>query len=56
MSEKMMINLNLTIEQVNAILFALSKQPYGDVVELIQRIRLDAEQQLAPKPAVPDED
>jgi hypothetical protein len=56
MSGTMMINLNLTVEQVNAILFALSKQPYGDVADLIHRIKVDAEAQLAPKPTVPDED
>jgi hypothetical protein len=51
-----MINLSLTIEQVNLILAALGQRPYVDVADLIHRIKIDAEQQLAPKPPVPDED
>jgi hypothetical protein len=51
-----MINLALTVEQVNAILIALSKLPYADVVELINRIKTDAEKQLAPEPPQPTED
>lgn len=50
-----MINLSLTVEQVNAILIALSQRPYAEVVDLITRIKLDAEQQLAPKPEVTED-
>lgn len=45
-----MINLALTVEQVNLILAALGQRPYVDVADLIHRIKIDAEQQLAPKP------
>ena len=42
-----MINLSLTIEQVNLILAALGQRPYVDVADLIHRIKIDAEEQLA---------
>jgi hypothetical protein len=45
-----MINLDLTVNEVNAILFALAKQPYESVAALIDKIR---EQAL---PQVPEED
>lgn len=45
-----MINLDLTVNEVNAILFALAKQPYESVATLIDKIR---EQAL---PQVPEED
>ena len=45
-----MINLSLTIEQVNLILAALGQRPFVDVADLIHRIKLDAEAQLAPEP------
>jgi hypothetical protein len=51
-----MINLSLTVEQVNLILASLGQRPFVDVADLIHRIKLDAEAQLAPKPSVPDED
>jgi hypothetical protein len=51
-----MINLSLTVEQVNLILAALGQRPYVDVADLIYRIKLDAEAQLAPKPTEPNED
>jgi hypothetical protein len=51
-----MINLSLTVEQVNLILAALGQRPYVDVADLIHRIKIDAEAQLAPKPSEPDED
>lgn len=45
-----MINLSLTVEQVNLILAALGQRPFVDVADLIHRIKLDAEAQLAPEP------
>ena len=45
-----MINLALTVEQVNTILAALGQRPFVEVVDLINRITADAERQLAPKP------
>jgi hypothetical protein len=45
-----MINLDLTVNETNAILFALAKQPYESVAALIDKIR---EQAL---PQVPEED
>jgi hypothetical protein len=52
----MKIELSLTIEQVNSILAALGHRPYIDVADLINRIKIDAETQLSPKPPDPDED
>jgi len=49
-----MINLALTVEQVNLILAALGQRPFVDVADLIHRIKLDAEAQLAPKPHDPE--
>ncbi len=34
-----MIKLELTIDETNAILFALAKQPYDTVAQLIDKIR-----------------
>jgi len=45
-----MIKLDLTVNETNAILFALAKQPYESVAALIDKIR---EQAL---PQVPEED
>jgi hypothetical protein len=45
-----MIKIDLTVNEVNAILFALAKQPYESVATLIDKIR---EQAL---PQVPEED
>ena len=42
-----LINLSLTIEQVNLILASLGQRPYVDVADLIHRIKIDAEEQLA---------
>lgn len=51
-----MINLSLTIEQINLLLAALGQRPYVDVADLIHRIKIDAETQLAPKPPENAED
>jgi hypothetical protein len=45
-----MIKIDLTVNETNAILFALAKQPYESVAALIDKIR---EQAL---PQVPEED
>jgi hypothetical protein len=42
-----MINLALTVEQTNLILAALGQRPYVDVADLIHRIKIEAEKQLA---------
>lgn len=52
----MKIELSLTVEQVNSILVALGHRPYFESADLIQKIKMDAETQLAPKPPDPDED
>lgn len=36
------IQLSLTINETNAILFALAKQPYDTVAQLIDKIRVQA--------------
>lgn len=38
-------NLNLTEQEINYILLVLAKQPYIDVVELIEKIRKQATEQ-----------
>lgn len=47
MSDK--IHLSLTINETNAVLFALAKQPYDTVAQLIDKIRNQA------LPQVPEE-
>lgn len=37
-----MIKLELTINETNAILFALAKQPYDTVAQLIEKVRNQA--------------
>jgi hypothetical protein len=41
------INLEHTVEEINLILTALAAKPYAEVAELIHRIKIDAEEQLA---------
>ena len=41
-----MIELKLTVEQVNIVLNALAQRPYVEVAELIELIRTDGEKQL----------
>lgn len=41
------IKLNLTVDEVNIILNALSNRPYGEVAELIGKIKTEGEKQLA---------
>lgn len=42
-----MIELKLTIDEVNVILNALSVRPYVEVAELIAKIKTDGEKQIA---------
>ncbi len=42
------INLNLTVEEVNIIINALSKEPFGQVYKLIEKIHLQANQSNHP--------
>ena len=44
------IQLELTVNETNAVLFALAKQPYDTVAQLIEKIRGQA------LPQVPEED
>lgn len=44
----MEITLKHTVEEVNAILQALSQRPFSEVADLINKIRATATQQLTP--------
>jgi hypothetical protein len=44
------IQLELTVNETNAVLFALAKQPYDTVAQLIEKIRAQA------LPQVPEQD
>jgi hypothetical protein len=46
----MKITLELTVEETNYILAALGQRPFAEVVDLIARVKAQAESQLAPKP------
>jgi len=46
----MQIDLSLTVDQVNLILNALGQRPYVEVMDLVARIKLDAEKQLSSSP------
>jgi len=46
----MKITLELTVEETNYILAALGQRPFAEVVDLIARLKKDAESQLAPVP------
>lgn len=48
-SEKPMIHLELTIDEVNLILTALGQLPYVQVVGMLENIRKQAEGQWAAK-------
>lgn len=45
MDNNIIINLELTVDETNVILFALSEKPYKDVFELIAKIREQAQPQ-----------
>ncbi len=44
------LQLNLSIEQVNAILFALVRMPYENVFQLIEEVKRQANEQLPQSP------
>ena len=44
----MLLHLQLNFQEVNQVLHALGKQPYVQVHELIEKIRVQAEPQLQP--------
>jgi hypothetical protein len=46
----MKITLELTVEETNYILAALGQRPFAEVVELISRLKKEAEAQLTPVP------
>lgn len=46
-----MIKLELTIQEVNAILGVLGKQPYEDVVRIITKIQEQGTPQVVQQPA-----
>lgn len=41
-----MIELNLSVEEINIVLNALANRPYGEVYQLVAKIQADAEKQL----------
>ena len=52
----MKITFELTVEETNYILAALGARPFVEVADLITKVKVQAESQLAPKPPEPDED
>jgi hypothetical protein len=48
----MNVTITLTIEEANYVLAALGARPFGEVVDLITKIKMEAEQQLAKMPSV----
>ena len=52
----MNVTITLTVEEANYVLAALGARPFVEVADLIAKVKAQAEQQLAPKPTVPDED
>lgn len=48
MNEEQMITLNLTINEVNAILTSLGQLPYTQVFQLIGKVKDQAVEQLQP--------
>jgi hypothetical protein len=48
------LNISIDVEQINYILQLLSKQPYGEVAELIASIHRQATEQTMPKQDDPD--
>ena len=41
-----MIELKLSVEEINIVLNALANRPYGEVYQLIGKIQADAEKQM----------
>ena len=44
------MKLDLTLPEINAVLQALGGMPYAQVFELVQKIRTQAQAQVAPEP------
>ena len=44
------MKLDLTLHEINAVLQALGGMPYAQVFELVQKIRTQAQAQVAPEP------
>ena len=51
--EQTVINLNLTVAEVNVILRSLGKHPFEEIAALIQKIKQQGESQLAETQAPP---
>lgn len=41
-----MINLKLSVEEINIVLNALANRPYGEVYQLISKIQAEGEKQM----------
>ena len=41
-----MIELKLSVEEINIVLNALANRPYGEVYQLVAKIQADAEKQI----------
>jgi predicted DNA-binding ArsR family transcriptional regulator len=50
------INLEHTVEEINAILVALASKPYAEVAELIHKIKNKAEAQIVEAAKVVEEE
>lgn len=46
------INITLTVAAWNAVLAALGNRPYAEVAVIIEAIKMQAAQQIAPSPPV----
>jgi hypothetical protein len=44
----MNLTINLTVEEINYILATLAQRPFGEVVNLVNNIKAQAEPQLPP--------
>lgn len=47
MSENLILNLELTVAEINVILRSLGKHPFEEIAALIQKIKNQGETQLA---------
>ena len=50
----MNVTITLTIEEANYVLAALGARPFAEVADLITKVKMQAESQLAPKPQEPE--
>jgi len=44
------LSLNLTLAEINAILDALGQRPYGEVFQLVEKIKAQSQAQLQTRP------